>query len=245
MKNHFLSLVAAIAATFCLVAFAPTAEAQPSKNDLKTSLLQSIPPYLQIETFTIDATQNLGNKVDPDYAVRFTASVVNVAPLFHADGTEDSILFVRLRTAAGTKTAVYGRMRSVLFQGAWRNQVSIDGDPVAHLGLPLAHFGGARVIIRGSDNERRFNLERGYSVTKSTDGTTWTVTFLTDNLITIPHTKGRRVELTGVPDGAVQWPNYQDRSRFLPIPLGTTITLQTGDLEMKYKAERSVIIHFR
>lgn len=132
---------------------------KPSTDELKTALIQSLPGHFEVNSFSVKATQNFGNKVEPDYGTRFQASVRTISDLYTKDTMKNGALFVRLHTATGKRTEIFGKIQSRLYQGSWRHSVQIDGNPVACLGIPLNQFSEGRVIIRGSDDEKKFHSE--------------------------------------------------------------------------------------
>jgi len=217
---------------------------KPSKPELKTALIHAIPGYVEVKTFDLEAMQNLGNEVEPDYAVRFRATVANSTDLYKRDDVDAGVLFVRLATRTGTTTALFGKVRSVLYQGAWRNSVAIDGNPIENLGLPLNHFEANRIIVRGSDDEKRYNQDRGCSLSISADRKVWTVTFLTDKAIVLPNTNGKWMTISGFRREEVERPEMLDGSRWATVPLGGKFRPGT-DLEIKYKTGKSVTISFQ
>lgn len=133
----------------------------PSTGQLQAAVVQSLPDNLVLDRFSVDETQGFGNEDVPDYGVRFRATVRTVGDLYEKDSMENGVLFVRLKTPAGSTTEVAGRIRSRLSQGSWHHNVGIDGDPVAELGMPLDQFSEGRVIVRGSAEETSFYAETG------------------------------------------------------------------------------------
>lgn len=132
---------------------------KPSTSELKMALTQSLPGYLEIKSFSVKAMQNFGNKVEPDFGTRFQAILVTNSDLYFKDSAENDILFVRLQTPSNKTTEIFGKIESRLFQGSWRNSVSIEGDSISNLGLPLNQISGHQIIIRGSEEEKNYLAE--------------------------------------------------------------------------------------
>jgi hypothetical protein len=61
--------------------------------------------------------------------------------------------------AAGSPTSIFGRITSKFYQGTWRHDVDIDGNPVVNFGKPYNQFSGSRIIIRGSSEENLYYAE--------------------------------------------------------------------------------------
>ena len=131
-------------------------ENKPTTNELKTTLTQNIPGHCKLNSFSVEASQNFGNKVEPVYGSRFKASIIAATDLYKKDKSNNEVVFVRLVTQKGKQTEIFGKITSKLYQGAWRHNIDIDGDPIHNLGLPLNQISAARVIIRGSDEEKKY-----------------------------------------------------------------------------------------
>jgi hypothetical protein len=149
--------------TVLLVVFiimsACSGENKPATSDLKKALTLHLPGHVSLNSFSVEASQNLGNKVEPLYAVRFQAAVKAMVDLYKEDGSENGVRFVSLVSDKGKKADIFGKITSRLYQGAWQHNIDIDGNPFAALGTPLTQFPGGRVIIRGSNEEKSYYAE--------------------------------------------------------------------------------------
>ncbi len=132
---------------------------KPNKSELRNALSQDLPGFVKVTTFSIEAMQNFGNDVDPRYGSRFKAMVEASASLYKIDNKENKITFVRLITPKGKRTDIFGKTISILYQGAWKHDINIDGNPIRSLGLPLTHFTDGRVIVRGSKEANNYYSE--------------------------------------------------------------------------------------
>jgi signal peptidase I len=141
-------------AIMTIVCFSGCSKNSPSKEELKTALMQELPGYLEMHNFSVKAMQNLGNEVDPKYFSRFQATVRITGDLYKKDLMKDDILFLRRTTDSGTQAEIFGKIQSQLFQGGWKHHVELDGNPIANLGLPLNQFPDKRVIVNDNDNDR-------------------------------------------------------------------------------------------
>jgi hypothetical protein len=130
-------------------------ENRPATSDIKALSLR-LPGHVSLESFSVEAGQNLGNKVEPIYAVRFNAVFKSMVDLYREEKRENGAIFVRLVSEKGKKADVFGKITSTLYQGAWRYNIDIDGNPFAGLGTPLTQFSGGRVIISGTDEEKKY-----------------------------------------------------------------------------------------
>jgi len=131
----------------------------PTTNELKNALILYLPAHIEVKSFTVQASQNLGNKVEPLYGSRFKATIEIIADLYAVDKTINKAIFVRLNTLKGTQTEIFGKIKTQLYQGALKYNFDIDGNPTDNLGKPLNQISGGNIIIRGSDEEKKFIAE--------------------------------------------------------------------------------------
>ena len=131
----------------------------PTSNELKSALIQEIVGYVEIENFSVQASQNLGNEVEPIILSRFKATVSTSIDLYNVDSKQSDVTFVRLNKSKETKIDVFGKITSKLYQGIWKHSIDIDGTPITNLGKPLNQISAVRIIIRGSDEEKHYYAE--------------------------------------------------------------------------------------
>src|ERR1035437_5490990 len=97
-------------------------EPQPSKSDIEQSLTTQLPAFARISSFSVDAMQNLGTKVEPAWQSRFRATIKVASDTFVADGMDSGVTFVRPVKRAGETTEIFGKSLSRLYAGAWRTR---------------------------------------------------------------------------------------------------------------------------
>jgi len=129
-------------------------ENRPTKSELSTTLADQLPDYLKLSSLSVEAMENTGNEVDPNYIARFSAIAETQSVLYTPDGSDGDWLFVKQVTAAGESVELFGKSSSVLYQGGWRHSMGLDGNPISPLGKPLASFAPRQTLIRGSDEEQ-------------------------------------------------------------------------------------------
>lgn len=134
-------------------------EYKPATSGLKTALIQSLPSHMEVKSFSVQASENLGNKVEPIYGSRFQATVATMVDLYKIDTQDKRVTFVRLFTEKGKQTDIFGKIISRLYQGAWKHYSDIEGNPIGNLGEPLNQIFDDRVIVRGSDEEKKYYAE--------------------------------------------------------------------------------------
>lgn len=133
---------------------------EPTFDELKQYLTKQLPEYIRLDTFTIDASDNTGSKVDPLWNYRFRASIVSKEALFRPDANPDprrykGVTFVSTTTAKGEKKDIFGKIFCELYEGKWNCRTSLDGSPIDNLGKPLTHFSGL-VIVKGTKQEQQY-----------------------------------------------------------------------------------------
>ena len=146
--------------TFAAVLFtfytSAQAETKPSSKSLEQEIIWNLPGHVELKEFTLDASQNLGNEIDPLWGFRFHASVSIKTDLFDKLSSDDNVAFVRLVTKEGKKLEIYGKIYSKMYQGKWQNKIEIDGNAVLNLGIPKNQISGERIIVRGSEEEQQY-----------------------------------------------------------------------------------------
>lgn len=156
--NVRTSSLAASALTAFLVA-ACSSEPQPSHAEIQQSLAAQLPSFARISSFSVEATQNMGTRVEPVWHARFRATVTVGAPTFAADGADSNVIFLRVVKNAGDSIEMFGKSVSSLYAGTWRTSAELDGQPLVALGLPEGAFAPRRTVIRGSEAERVYLAE--------------------------------------------------------------------------------------
>ena len=157
MKSLITSVV--IAAFVSVILVACSGENKPATSELKAALTQSMPGHVDLNSFSVQASQNFGNKVEPIYGSRFKATVSAMVDLYKIDKKDKGIAFARLVTRRGKQTEIFGKIMSKLYQGAWKHNIDIDGMSIPNLGIPLNKISDGRVIVRGSDEEKNYYAE--------------------------------------------------------------------------------------
>lgn len=140
-----------------------SSENKPNNSQLQEALSLELPAYLKVTDFSVDAMQNVGNEVEPNYVARFNAKAEVSTDLYVKDGSEDGLYFMKGATDAGSEIELFGKSSSVLFQGTWEHRMGIEGNPVAKLGRPIDAF-TAGTVVRGSPEEAAY-----YDALKASD----------------------------------------------------------------------------
>ena len=135
-------------------------EPQPSKSDIEQSLIAQLPAFARVSSFSVEAMQNMGTKVEPVWQSRFHATVKVTSDTFTLDGNDAGVVFVRVVKKDGESTELFGKSASTLYAGTWRTAFDLEGQPIQALGQPESAFGPQKVIIRGSKAETAYFAEQ-------------------------------------------------------------------------------------
>jgi hypothetical protein len=133
-------------------------ETGPDKDHLQSRLATELPAYVRVTAFDIQASENIGNKVEPVFRTRFSAGIELTTDTFLPAHQEVGAVFVVPHLSSGEERKVYGLADSALTGGAWNTNFKFDANPLQSLGQPRDLFYGTatRVIIRGSAEETAF-----------------------------------------------------------------------------------------
>ena len=135
-------------------------EPQPSKSDIEQSLNAQLPAFARVSSFSVEAMQNMGTKVEPVWQSRFHATVTVTSDTFTPDGNDPGVVFVRVVKKDGESTELFGKSASTLYEGSWRTSLEFDGQPIPALGMPESAFAPNKVIVRGSKAETDYLAEQ-------------------------------------------------------------------------------------
>lgn len=126
---------------------------QPASSEIEQALNGSLPAFARVSSFSVEAMQNMGTKVEPVWQSRFRATVKVTSATFSAERTDPGVVLVRAIKQAGETTELFGKSVSTLHAGKWRTALELEGRPIEALGQPESAFGPQKVIIRGSKAE--------------------------------------------------------------------------------------------
>lgn len=157
MSGPSIAHPASVLATLLLLCVQSTG-AQPTKAQLQQALTARLPPNVRLLTFAVQATENIGNKVDPNWHARISATARMPATTYARDATMCGLRFVRVVRRINETVPLFVKTMSTLRQGQWIIDVSIEGRPFSRdsLGQPLSSFGTDTFIVRGSAEDIAF-----------------------------------------------------------------------------------------
>jgi hypothetical protein len=153
MKTRISSIM-----TFAVLLFLNgcSKDPQPSASEIVQSLDTQLPAFARVSSFSIEAMQNIGTKVDPVWHARFRAKVKVLSDTFAPDGTVSGMTFLRVVKRNGEAIEMFGKSISKLYAGAWRTDFEFEGQPIEALGRPESAFATKRVVIHGTKAEQDY-----------------------------------------------------------------------------------------
>lgn len=143
-------------------------EQGPGKADLESSLTAQVPKFVTVRDFTIEASENVGDKVDPNYKTRFRAKLQVTEDTFTEDMTQGEVLLLTPIKKIGDTIDVFGKSESKLRNGKWETNTNLDESPFEKIGNPLSAFSASKIIINGTAEEKEFRaaVERSAQATR-------------------------------------------------------------------------------
>jgi hypothetical protein len=150
-----------ISAMFCVLLLQGCghSEKRPGTQDYAKQFAVSIPAYWEIADFNVEATENVGNKVEPMYQARFKATVKLKTRTYEIVSREDNALFIRPMADKGEKREIYGRALAELSMGNWKINFSLENNPIPSMGQPKDFFIEAKVIVVGTPEESEYRVQ--------------------------------------------------------------------------------------
>jgi len=150
-----------ISAMFCVLLLQSCghSEKRPGTQDYAKQFAVSIPAYWEIADFNVEATENVGNKVEPMYQARFKATVKLKTRTYEIASREDNALFIRPMADKGEKREIYGRALAELSMGNWKINFSLENNPIPSMGQPKDFFIEAKVIVVGTPEESEYRAQ--------------------------------------------------------------------------------------
>lgn len=131
-------------------------ETGPKDAELKNRLAFELPAHLSVDSLDVEASQNVGDRVEPIFKTRFKAEAHLTADTFvEAERSQNAVILSPVRKN-GEHLEIYGIALSSLKGGSWETHFQLDENPVAGAGKPRDAFGGAPVYIKGSPEEASY-----------------------------------------------------------------------------------------
>lgn len=140
-----------VAALLAFLGFASNSVAQePNESDIGAAFSFQIPAVWTVESFTVEATQNVGTEVRPIYVSRFRSDVRLEQDTFSIVGRVGAHQILRPVLPAGHRLTIFGFAESVLEDGRYRHMYDLQGAALSGAGRTLAEIGGL-TVLEGSE----------------------------------------------------------------------------------------------
>lgn len=132
----------------------------PGATQLQSRLATELPAYLRLTRLRVEASENVGDKVQPIFKSRFRGTVQLTAETFLQSAIEDGVVLLVSHLKEGVTRELFGVAVSKLSAGSWKTEFSFDNDPIPGLGRPRDFFPGGKVVVRGSAEETEWRTEQ-------------------------------------------------------------------------------------
>lgn len=104
-----------------------------------------LPAYVRLKLFEVQASDNIGNKIEPMFRARFRALVTLESDTYAETRRNGEDVYVEQQLVAGDIKELYGTADSTMRAGSWQTTFTLEGDPLRTLGTPPALFRAKRV----------------------------------------------------------------------------------------------------
>jgi Concanavalin A-like lectin/glucanases superfamily len=132
---------------------------EPASNDYKSQFSITLPAYFSLSSFDIEASENLGTKVEPVFKARFKATISLKTDTYEMDRQNNDATFIKNIFHEGEKKDIYGIATAKLFAGSWKIEFTLENNPIRQMGRPKDFFTDNKVIIVGSQEETDYLSE--------------------------------------------------------------------------------------
>lgn len=133
-------------------------EQKPARNDYRNQLAVAIPAYFQLASFDVEASENVGSKVEPLFRARFKATVKLKTDTYDRVREEEGATLISPVAKDGDQWEMYGIATARLSGGSWQVKFDLDNNPTIQNGRPRDFFTG-KVILLGSAEESEWRAQ--------------------------------------------------------------------------------------
>lgn len=132
----------------------------PSLDELKGALRQYLPSHTSIETFVVQASQNIGTAVEPVITGRIKTTIQIKEALYIERQPIQGTPVIAERWKAGTTNETWYISRAELLRGKWQINFRPQGDEFFRMGSPRAKY-AANALLEHSTayNARVANMQ--------------------------------------------------------------------------------------
>lgn len=132
---------------------------KPDEKDISQAFFAYLPAFLELTSFDLVASENVGSKVKPVYKSRFNAIIKIRQDTFEAEKLFKDVAIVKRVKKAGEKITVYGISTSTLSEGKWKTKFRLERNYFNEIGMTLGSFKKSRIIVKGTPEEEGYYKE--------------------------------------------------------------------------------------
>jgi len=121
-----------------------------SGPDLKAHYQETLPPNWTLESFSVEAKEEVGTKVAPEVHSRFKAEVAPTTDLVQKVGTLADTDVLKVTVKKGEDNKVFGIARSRYIGEEWKTRFELSEAPNFGAGKPASEFAAKQVVVGSS-----------------------------------------------------------------------------------------------
>ena len=128
-------------------------------KDISQAFSAYLPVFLELTSFNLVASENVGSKVEPVYKSRFNAIIKIRQDTFGAEKLFKGVAIIKRVKKAGEKITVYGISTSTLSEGKWKTKFRLERNYFDEIGMTVGSFKKSRIIVKGTPEEEAYYKE--------------------------------------------------------------------------------------
>ena len=113
-------------------------ESGPSETDVRNRLATEFPAYIEIRSLDLRATENVGDKVQPMFKIRFEGEIQLREDTYGESGREADAILIAPVMKSGDRRKLYGVAMAAYKGGTWQMEFQFDANPLSDIGRPSA-----------------------------------------------------------------------------------------------------------
>lgn len=130
---------------------------KPSKKDISKAFSDLfVPTYLEVTSFKLLVSENVGSKVEPLYKARFKATIKIKQDTFKTDKLFKDVAIVKRVKKTGEKIFIYGISTSHVSEEKWVTKFRLEKDYFGGIGQIQESFKKPKIIIKGTSEEKAY-----------------------------------------------------------------------------------------
>ncbi|MGE3512163.1 MAG: zinc ribbon domain-containing protein [Vicinamibacterales bacterium] len=154
-----LAACVVVGVTSSLVVARRSVRQGPDADVVRTALTQQLPPFIRVESLSIDSVQRAGAGESTRFSVAFSAAAVLASAVYEESAVEGDVILLTERAAPGTPIPLAGRGEFLKEGEQWRYDVPVPAHPLLAARTREA-FGSVTTVVLGSPEERAYREAR-------------------------------------------------------------------------------------